>query len=56
VEANVVRSLSTVVVSVLVGLVVVNAMRGEWGMALNGVVLAVGIAAILAARQLPKGQ
>jgi hypothetical protein len=53
VETKAVHVLGTVVASVVVGLVIVNAQRGEWGMSAAGVVLVVGIGITLAALQLP---
>jgi len=48
VEAKVVRLLGAVVGCTVVALALVNAWRGEWGIAFAGMVLAAGIATVVA--------
>jgi len=54
VEAKVVRVLGTVVAGVVFTLALLNARRGEWGMAFAGMVLVVGIASVMAGLQPPE--
>jgi hypothetical protein len=53
VETKAVRVLGTVVGSVVFGLAVVNAQRGEWEMAIRGAFILVMVAIVLAAQQMP---
>jgi hypothetical protein len=48
VETDVVRGIGTVAASLVSGLVVINAGRGAWEMAVGGVILVVGIVVALA--------
>ena len=52
-NTNVVRTIGAIVLAMLAGLAVVNAAQGEWRLAANGAVLAVGIAVVLGSSQLP---